>query len=88
MKGGGSEGGLLALVVIIAVIAYAIMYIAIAAGACLAAYVLFLLVRMLYVGWIKSPKADPLFSKAAKTIGSVSSTVSGAGPSDSLDMQI
>lgn len=68
MKGGGSEGGLLALVVIIAVIAYAIMYIAIAAGACLAAYVLFLLVRMLYVGWIKSPKADPLFSKAAKTI--------------------
>ena len=32
MKGGRFEGGLLALVVIIAVIAYAIMYIAIAAG--------------------------------------------------------
>lgn len=68
MKGGRFEGGLLALVAIIAVIAYAIMYIAIAAGACLAAYVLFLLVRVLYVGWVKSPKADPLFSKAAKTI--------------------
>ena len=66
MKGGVSEG-LIAIVVILVLIGTALMYVAIAAGIGLALYGLFLLFRWLFIGWTKKSKADPLFTKAAKT---------------------
>lgn len=65
MKGGGTEG-LIALAVIVVVLAYAALYVAIAAGVCLVLFGLFLLFRSLYIGRVRHPKADPLFTKAAK----------------------
>lgn len=66
MKGASGEG-LIAIVVIIVILGYALMYIAIAAGIGLALLGLFLLFRWLFIGWAKDSKADPLFTKAAKT---------------------
>lgn len=65
MKGGGTEG-LIAIVVILVIIGYALMYVAIAAGIGLALFGLFLLCKWLLIGWAKKTKADPLFTKAAK----------------------
>lgn len=66
MKGGGTEG-IIAIIVIIAIIGYALMYAALAAGIGLAIYGLFLLFKYLFIGRTKRTKADPLFTKAAKT---------------------
>lgn len=65
MKGGGTEG-LIAIVVILVIIGYALMYVAIAAGIGLALFGLFLLCKWLLIGWTKKTKADPLFTTAAK----------------------
>lgn len=66
MKGGGTEG-LIAIVVILVIIGYALMYVAIAAGIGIALFGFFLLCKWLFIGWTKNSKADPLFTKAAKT---------------------
>ena len=66
MKGGGIEG-LIAIVVILVIIGSALMYVAIAAGVIAALYGLYLLLRWLLIGWAKKSKADPMFSIAAKT---------------------
>lgn len=66
MRRGGSEG-LIAILIILVMIGYALMYAAIAAGIGLAIYGLFLLFKFLFIGRAKKTKADPLFTKAAKT---------------------
>lgn len=63
----GAEEGIIALVVILVLIGYALMYVAIAAGICLALFGIFLLFRWLLIGWTKKSKADPLFTKAARS---------------------
>lgn len=60
--------GIEALVVVIVLVIFALKFMAIAAGIALVALGLFYLFKWLYIGWVKTSKADPLFTQAAKEV--------------------